>query len=279
MATDAGVSIDTSSYALTGGPPGSRTIAGAIDRWIYVFMAGLFVVTALAGFIPDSLAKVAAVQAGQRPPFPIALHAHAVLMGAWLLLLLAQTSLMATGRSGWHRRLGVASMVLAPAIVLVGFILVPTMYRSTWTMVQAAPPEMAAGMQQILGFVNNILLVQLRIGILFPLFVALALAARRKDPGTHKRFIILATVLPLPAAIDRMFWLPHTMPDSPLSIDLYMLLWISPMFLWDLFRLGRVHRTYLVWFAANLPFVVVLHLLWGSAWWAETAPRLMGVSG
>ncbi len=30
-------------------------VTAIIDRWIYVFMAGLFVVTTLAGFIPDSI--------------------------------------------------------------------------------------------------------------------------------------------------------------------------------------------------------------------------------
>src|SRR4051794_28887381 len=97
--------------------------AGFIDRWIYVFTAASFIVIVLTGFIPDSIAKVAAVQAGQRPPFPLVLHMHAVLMASFLLLLLTQTTLMATGRCEWHRRLGIAAFVLAPAIVVVGFVL------------------------------------------------------------------------------------------------------------------------------------------------------------
>src|SRR3954451_21972541 len=97
--------------------------AGFIDRWIYVFTAASFIVIVLTGFIPDSIAKVAAVQSGQRPPFPLVLHMHAVLMASFLLLLLAQTTLMATGRGEWHRRLGIAAFVLAPAIVVVGFVL------------------------------------------------------------------------------------------------------------------------------------------------------------
>src|SRR5438094_5053250 len=72
--------------------------AHAIDRWIYVFTAASFIAIVLAGFIPDSIGKVAAVQAGERPPFPLVLHFHAVLMGSFLLLLLAQTTLAATGR-------------------------------------------------------------------------------------------------------------------------------------------------------------------------------------
>src|SRR5690349_13421565 len=85
--------------------PGASRIH-VIDRWIYVFMAAFFVAIVFAGFIPDSVVKVAAVEAGKRPPFPLILHVHAVLMGSFLLLLLAQTILVATGRRKGHMQLG-----------------------------------------------------------------------------------------------------------------------------------------------------------------------------
>src|SRR5688572_25807962 len=80
--------------------------AHAIDRWIFVGMAVWFIAIVLAGFIPDSIMKVAMVKAGLRPPFPLVLHMHAVLMGGFLLLLLAQSWLMATGRRQFHMQLG-----------------------------------------------------------------------------------------------------------------------------------------------------------------------------
>ena len=40
-----------------------------IDRWIYVFMAALFFVTALTGFVPDSLMKIDQVAASKRRLF------------------------------------------------------------------------------------------------------------------------------------------------------------------------------------------------------------------
>ena len=73
-------------------------------------------------------------------------------------------------------------MVLAPALVIVGFILAPTMYHMLWDGAQAAPPERAE-MQRRLGIWENILLLQLRIGILFPLFLAIGLKARGRKPG------------------------------------------------------------------------------------------------
>jgi hypothetical protein len=197
-------------------------------------------------------------------------------MGSWLMLLLAQTTLMATGNSRHHQKLGIASFLLAPAIIVTGIVLVPTMYAQVWNAVAAAPPETVEQMRGGLAIRTDIILLQFRAGLLFALCVVLALRTRRVDSGFHKRMIILATLVPLPASIDRIMWLPATMPDSPLSADLYTLLWLSPMFIWDLFRLGRVHRAYIVWFALWLPAVVAVQTLWGSDWWQSTAPGLMG---
>ncbi|HYC95793.1 MAG TPA: hypothetical protein VEB39_08875 [Sphingomicrobium sp.] len=251
--------------------------AHAIDRWIYVFMAAWFIAIVLAGFIPSSLTKIAAVQSGERPPFPFVMHMHAVLMGAFLLLLLAQTWLMATGRKALHMQLGMLSLVLVPAIVIVGLILAPTMYHEVLGRVESAPPEMRDKLQQALSFSENIKLIQIRIGILFPLFIAIALRARGRDAGLHKRMMILATVIPLPAGIDRIPWLPKTLPESPLSPDLYTLLAIAPMFIWDVVRNRYVHRAYWIWLGIALPFTIAVHALWDTAWWHATARQLMGV--
>ena len=160
--------------------------AHAVDRWIYVFTAASFVAIVLAGFIPDSLMKIEAVRAAQRPPFPLVLHLHALLMGSFLLLLLAQTALAAVGRVDVHRRLGLAAMVVAPALVIVGFILAPTMYHQMWAGAQSAPPGVREQLQERLLVLDNILLLQLRIGILFSLFLALGLKARGRNAGMHK---------------------------------------------------------------------------------------------
>ena len=251
--------------------------AQAIDRWIFVFMAAWFTAIVLAGFIPSSLMKIEMVRSGLRPPFPLVMHVHAVLMGAFLLLLLAQTWLMATGRNAYHMRLGLLSMALAPAIVIVGFILAPTMYHQMLDGLQAAPPEARDAIQKRRSQSENIKLIQIRIGILFPLFLAIALRARGQNPGLHKRMMILATAMPLPAGIDRIPWLPATLPDSPISPDLYTLLAVSPMFVWDLVRNRRVHPAYVIWLAINVPFAVAVHGLWDTPWWHGAARTMMGV--
>lgn len=272
MATVANARVDTGGAPLSGSP-----LARAIDRWIYVYMAASFIVVTLTGFIPDALMKIAAVKAGQRPPFPLVLHFHALLMGSFLLLVLAQTSLAATGRWNLHRRLGRVAMVLVPALVVVGFILVPTIYHSVWYPAQAGLPEARAKLQQLVLQLDNIMLLQFRIGILFPLFIFIGLKARGVDGAFHKRMMILAAATPLDAAIDRMTWLPSTLPAAPFASDLYLLLIIAPMFIWDLVRNRTVHRAYLIWLGAYAAVSAVVYSLWATDWWYATAPRLMGV--
>jgi hypothetical protein len=251
--------------------------AHALDRWIFVVMAAWFIAIVFTGFIPDSIMKVGLVQAGQRPPFPIVMHMHAVLMGSFLLLLLAQTTLMATGRREYHMRLGVAAFVLAPALVAVGLILAPTMYYETWNALQSAPPAAREKLQGLLSLKDKILLAQLRIGFLFPLFLIIGLRVRGKNDGLHKRMMVLAPAVALPAAIDRIEWLPTTFPTSLVSTDLYVLLAVAPMFAWDVIRNRRIHEAYWIWIAVYLPLSVLVNSMWDTPAWHATARQMMGV--
>lgn len=251
--------------------------AHSIDRWIFVFMAAWFIVIVLVGFIPDALMKVEMVRAGQRAPFPPILHVHAALMGSFLLLLLAQTWLMATGRKALHMQLGVVGMVLAAALVVVGFILAPTMYYQVWGGATFGPPPIRHALAPVLPLLENILLLQMAAGIMFALFITIALSARNRDAGLHKRMVILAIAVPLGAAIDRMGWLPSTMPANPVATDLYVLAAIAPMFVWDVIRNRRVHEAYWIWLPLFVAVATTVDLLWDKPWWHATAKAIMRV--
>jgi hypothetical protein len=264
--------------------PGSAARLPQLSAWIaerhvFVFTTALFVALALAGFVPSSLAKIEAVQAGQRPPFPIVLHAHATLMGAWLLLLLAQSVLAGTGRRNLHRILGIAGAVIAPAIVLSGALLIGDIWSTLWSPIAVATMP-AQALEQARTFVTNILLVQGRALLVFTVCVVWALRLRRRDPDMHKRLMLLGTAVPLLAGVDRLTaglgW--TTMPASPLSLDLYLILSVLPLLAWDLLRRRQVHAATRAWVAMNLPLAVATNLLWNSNWWLVTAPRLMGVN-
>jgi hypothetical protein len=251
--------------------------AHAIDRWIFVFMAAWFIFIVLLGFIPDAIGKVEAVQAGLRPPFPIVLHMHAVAMGSFLLLLLAQTTMVATGRNELHKQVGIAAFVLVPVLVVVGIVLAPTMYYQTWNALQTAPPAARGQLQQVLYIREDILLLQISAGLLFGTFIWIALSARHGHSGLHKRMMILATAVPLGASIDRMGWLPNTLPASPWGTDLWIFAALAPMFVWDVVRNRRVHEAYGIWLAIYVPVALMVTLLWDKPWWHAAARTIMRV--
>jgi uncharacterized membrane protein len=251
--------------------------ANAIDRWIFVGMAAWFIVIVLGGFVPDAIGLVAAVNAGMHPPLPPILHVHAVLMASFLLLLLAQSVMMATGRTALHKQVGMAAFVLVPALVIVGIMLAPTIYHSVWDAAHHGPPQVQAALTPMIPRLENILLLQLHAGILFAIFVTMALLARSANSGFHKRMMFLATAVPIAASIDRMWWLPNTFPGSPVSTDGYILLALSPLFVWDVIRNRRVHEAYIVWAAIFLPASLIMERLWDTPGWHATARSIMGV--
>jgi hypothetical protein len=239
-------------------------------RWFYAGMAALFVVTSVLGFAPTSIAKIHAVQIGQRPPLPAILHLHAVAMGTWLLLLMAQSVLPVIGRVTLHRVLGLTSFVVAPTVLLALILLVRQEYL----------------LGASYGFrdeVSNGLLYKAKSIALFAGFYVWAIHARRRDSETHKRLMLLATLAIMDAALGRMVgygWLP-SLPQSFFvgydSTHAYQLLWLTPALAFDTLTRGRPHRAYVIGVAFFLLFMVITHALWSNPWWLATAPRLIGV--
>jgi hypothetical protein len=250
--------------------------AHGLDRWIFVVTAALYIVVTLVGFIPDSMMKVALVEAGARAPFPPLLHVHAVLMGSFLLLLLSQTVMVATGRQTMHERMGRPLAVLALALLIVGFALAPTMYRQVADAIATAPAEAQAQLAGINTIQENILILQLRVGVLFALFIGFGLAARANEPGFHKRMMMIAPAMALPAAWDRITWIPHTLPASPLSATLWPLVSLAPLFLCDVIRNHRIHRAWWVFAALYIPAAILCEIAWDKPWWHELAKRILG---
>jgi hypothetical protein len=223
-------------------------------------MAWLLVVVAVAGFAPRSIAIVSGTMANP----PLVVHLHAAVMATWTALLAVQATLALTGRMDVHRKWGLASLVAGP-LVLIMLVAITIARQHAAAGTPAAP------------IVNNILLVQIRAIVLFPIFFVWALQARRTDPQMHKRMMLLATLMLLDAAIARMNWLPYNQfPRDYLAIHLYLLLLLVPALLYDLIRLRRIHRAWVWGIVLLLPWVVATELAWGSDWWSNFGPKLVG---
>lgn len=233
----------------------------SVDRYFYAGMAWLLVLVTVIGFAPRSVA----ILGGAMPNPPLVVHMHAFVMLSWTVLLALQASLSLANRMDLHRRLGMLSLAVAPALLVM------------LTLVTAVRQQDSAGTPAA-PLVNNILFLQIRAILLFPTFFIWAIATRQRDPQTHKRMMLLATLMLIDAAIARMDWLPfNTFPLDYFAVHAYLLLLPVPALVFDYVRLGRVHRAWLWGYGLTLPWVLATELIWNSPWWLQFGPPLVGV--
>jgi len=150
--------------------------------WFYAGMALVALTIVFAGFGTRFYSRPLDL-----PPLPPRVVAHATLFSTWVLLFVAQTLLVATGHPSTHRRLGIATIAVAAAMVL------------------SAPP-LAIGLARrgeprgadpLVFFL--IIVLDL---VMFGAFVAAAIYYRRRRE-VHKRLMLLAMIILLPASISR----------------------------------------------------------------------------
>lgn len=146
------------------------------DRTFYVGMAVASTATVFAGFAGTYYLKAYT----GAPPLPPLVHVHGAVFTLWMLLFLAQTTLVAAGRTDVHRRLGVAGAFLAAAMVVLGYVTAVESARGGRNPNPAVPDALA------------FMLVPLGDILIFSVLVAAALHHRRR-PETHKRLMLLAT--------------------------------------------------------------------------------------
>ena len=194
------------------------------DRWFFGGMGVAAAVTVFVGFAPTYFLKD--VLGG--PPLTPLRHVHGFLFTSWIVLLIAQTSLIAARRTDVHRRLGVVGGVLATAMVIVGTTLAVEVVRRG-----IAPP----GVGSPLAFFA----VPLFDMLMFAGLVGCGLYYRRQ-PETHKRLMLLATIAILDAAIAR--W-PYVAGTGPLVFFGLTDLFIFAGWLYDFKTRGKVHPAFL----------------------------------
>lgn len=251
---------------------------------IYVLMALFFIATAIVSFVPTSFALISRVYTGQQSLPPLVVHFHAASMSIWLLLLLAQSVLAYSDRLDVHRRLGLVSLVLAPCIMvsMYGMDLygVETFNVETTVVASAvAPPDLGAQLRQ---YTASILLIHGASYFLFPVFFLWAIFARRKDNETHRRMMILATLVLMIPGLGRLLSVTRILPDFGLSLidarHFYLLVLIAPALIHEVVKHRTPHRSYLVGMALLGMWMIAAHVLWNSPWWVERAPGFLGVA-
>ena len=153
-------------------------------------------------------------------------YVHGAFFTAWFVLLVAQAFLVATGRTKVHRRIGVLGVALAVGMVALGVVGALTAARRPTGFVGIPVPPL------------QFLAVPLTDMVLFSTFFALAIA-RRGDPQAHKRWMLLASLNLVTAAIAR--WPGVVSVGAPPLFFGLTDLFLVPLVMWDRASRGRVH--------------------------------------
>jgi FtsH-binding integral membrane protein len=196
----------------------AQTVAGKTDR---LFFTGMALASALAlflGFLPSYFHRSA-----ELPSITPLYQLHGALFTAWVALLVVQTALVAGHRTDIHRILGVAGVVLAAVVFVVGVVVsVETLRRN------GGPPG---------GDPRKFFAIPLGDIIVFGALVSAAVVQRQRSQA-HKRLMMLATISLLTAAIARFLGQVGMggAPNLFYGTDVFVLVLV----LYDLASRGRV---------------------------------------
>jgi len=180
------------------------------------------VVTVFAGFARTYYLRPFFTTA---PLMPL-LHLHGFVFTSWLVLFVAQTTLVAAHRTDIHRRLGVVGGVIASLMIILG--VTTAIIRAK----QGATPT--PGVSPL-----SFLVIPLGDMLVFAILVGAGFYFRRRA-DVHKRLMLLATISILAAAIARLpFALMQAGPPAFFGLtDVFVVACIA----YDLITLKRIHR-------------------------------------
>jgi len=222
-----------------------------VDRF-YVTMAAIFVAIAFGGFFGTYWLQIA------RRTFAgsAMLHLHGLLFSLWTLFFLSQALLVANGKLKKHRAWGLLGISLATAMLFTGLAVA----------IQGLQARLDAGYDDA---ARAFTVVPVTAVLMFAGFVAAAVI-NLKRPEWHKRFMLVATVSLLQAAMARFFFLaatgggpglrPGLGPPQPIErtmiVGFLVELLIVAAIIHDRRSHGRVHPAY--WWAFGVTMVVQL---------------------
>ena len=264
--------------------PGSgqrARVATDAARWFHSGAAALLLVLTFIGFQQFFLRLRAFPDRELTPDIRTLVIAHGVCMTVWMLLLVVQPLLVATGRRRLHMRLGVLGALLAAVVVVQGYQIGVESFRAT-------PPEAVNFNLTPPQF----LAVPFTSITLFAGFVGVGLArrrqrrarraavARRRQREVHRSLILLGTLAASSASIARIDALNQLYAGTVwdrLFGPFFTTLLVGALFLVVKAWVTRsLERSYVVGFAVlTLGFAACLPLA-RSAVWANVAESLRG---
>src|SRR5262245_11489465 len=205
-----------------------------VDRWFYISMAVLMIVFNAVAFGPSLIQP-----STRNVPLPLTplVTAHAIVSAAWLLLFLTQATLVATGRTDVHRRVGIVGAALTVMFVVVGYFTLVDEARRGFDLSGDSvrrPPGPGVSNPALMALLWNFL----TFGILGG-----AGLWYRDRPAVHKRLMLLAMLGGLtntPVAHVVGHW-PSLQPRAGIIVLVSIALFLSLSAIYDRVSQGRIH--------------------------------------
>ena len=189
----------------------------------------------LRGNVPEDVSNAAS--------FPWLVHLHATVFLGWMGMLLAQTSLVARGKTHAHMSVGRYGIGLGTVVLLVGLVLTFLTYQTIVSQGNTWVGAVTVAWQPLVDMIEFGVL--LTIGYLY-----------RTRPEVHKRMMLFATVALLHAATGRrMNYLL-----GPWSLEIMFTIEVGLIYGYDLVERGRIHPASLVGTLIVLPDVIFHYL-------------------
>jgi hypothetical protein len=233
------------------------------ERRFYSRMALFLLVLMFVAFAPSFYLRGIVSFPRPNPSLPPAVLLHGGIFTLWMLAVVAQTQLVANRRTDLHMKLGVATVVLAVALI-------PVMYAtSVWQVKRANQPP----------FTDPLTWTIIPLAVIIPFAIAIWQGwAHRRNAPWHKRMMLSAAILAIAGpGIGRLPIAPPTLIGFSIVMLLGLLLFV-PLFIWDRRTTGRTHpATWLGFGLGTASVLIPLFVFWTGADWASAARNLPGV--
>lgn len=210
-----------------------RTAIGAsksAERRFFGIFLTFLAAAVVVGFAPSFFARGIVPPYAPLRPLRAIVVVHGLLAASWMLLFPLQAWLISAGKRALHMRLGKIGFAIASTMVASTYLLAIHLYH------EPAPPGLSPALNVVLPLTD-----------FFTLLVLLPIAWRwRFDMQAHKRIMVVIACLLAGAAIFRLPFGDRTSIAGFVVVHLALYATILPLWLWDLFSTGRLHRATMI---------------------------------
>ena len=225
------------------------------ERLFYSGMALLIFALVVIGFAPTWFMRGSWPTLRPLRPMTPLIILHGTLFTTWIALFVTQAGLISARQHKLHMKLGLATVALGAAMVVVGLLV------GAGQVARGASPP---GLPPLTFFAVPFLDMMVFAGL-----VAGGFAARR-DPQTHKRLMLCATGLMLQPGIGRMEFIPNFLGPETTAPIAFLTVAI-PLVAWDIVQRGRPHRATLIGLGALGGEQLLRLAIWRSEPWLAVA--------